>query len=468
VIPLSTAQIAAAVGGSLDGADPDVLVTDVVVDSRAGAVGSMYVAIAGERVDGHDFAQAAIEAGSVVVISSRPLRRDDGSALPCIVVTDPVIALGELAKDVLENRLSCKVAAITGSSGKTSTKDLLGAILAEAGPTVSPQGSFNTEVGVPLTILRADEQTRYLVVEMGMRGLGHIAYLAGICQPDVGLVINVGSAHVGMLGSREAIAEAKGELVASLRPEAVAVLNEDDPLVRAMAVRTTAAVRTFGESPSADLRASEVVLDADARPSFTVTDQRTGGTARAALRLSGEHYISNALGAASAAMALGVPLADAARALSEAEPSSRWRMEVTQTPGGITIINDAYNANPESTRAALKALVAMANGRRTWAVLGEMRELGDEALVEHDAIGRMAVRLDVSRLVCVGEGTRVMHLAASNEGSWGDESMYVEDVDSAIALLTAEVSPGDVVLVKASRSVGIERVALALIEGVTA
>ncbi|MEI6361073.1 MAG: UDP-N-acetylmuramoyl-tripeptide--D-alanyl-D-alanine ligase [Actinomycetes bacterium] len=468
MITHTATQIAEAVGGALHGADPEAKVVDVVVDSRAAVPGSMYVAIAGERVDGHDYAVAAVDAGSTVVLAARPLSRADGSALPCIVVDDPVIALGRLAHEVLDRRLTCKVAAITGSSGKTSTKDLLGAILSRAGATVSPQGSFNTEVGVPLTILRADEQTEYLVVEMGMRALGHISYLTDICQPDVGLVINVGSAHVGMLGSREAIAEAKGELVASLRPDGVAVLNGDDPLVRPMAARTSATVVLFGEAPTADLRASDVVLDADARPSFTMTDQRSGDSARVTLHLSGEHYVSNALGAAAVAIALGVPLADAASALSAAAPQSKWRMEVTESPAGFTVINDAYNANPESTRAALKTLVAMANGRRTWAVLGEMRELGEEALVEHDAIGRLAVRLDVSRLVCVGEGTRVMHLAASNEGSWADESSYVADVDSAIALLTAEVRPGDVVLVKASRSVGLERVALALIDEVTA
>jgi UDP-N-acetylmuramoyl-tripeptide--D-alanyl-D-alanine ligase len=468
VIAHSAAEIAAATGGTLVGAAPDTEVTGVVVDSRAAEVGSLYVAIAGERVDGHDFASDAVRSGAVVVLSARPLSRADGSALPCIVVDDPVLALGRFAKVVLTQRLNCKVAAITGSSGKTSTKDLLAAVLGSAGPTVSPQGSFNTEVGVPLTILRADEATQFLVVEMGMRGIGHIAYLAGICHPHVGLVVNVGSAHIGMLGSREAIAEAKGELVAALDADGVAVLNEDDPQVRAMASRTKATVVTFGESASAIVRAADVKLDDAARPSFTLVDSRTQQSAPVSLRLSGEHYISNALGAAAVALALGVPVSEVASALSTATPESKWRMEVTEAPGGFTVINDSYNANPESTRAAMKTLVAMAHGRRTWAVLGEMRELGDEALTEHDAIGRLAVRLDVSRLVCVGEGTKVMHLAASNEGSWADESSYVADVDAAIALLRSEVRPGDLVLVKASRSVGLERVAHALLSEVSA
>ena len=468
MIALTAAEIAAAVDGSLVGIDPTTTVVDVAVDSRAVAAGAMYVAIAGERADGHDFSDAAIDNGAVVVLSARPVTRTDGSVLPCIVVADPVLALGRLASSILENRLTCKVAAITGSSGKTSTKDLLGAVLSSVGPTVSPQGSFNTEVGVPLTILRADEQTRFLVVEMGMRGIGHIAYLVGLCHPDVGLVINVGSAHVGMLGSREAIADAKGELVAGLDASGVAVLNADDPLVRAMAERTAARVVTFGEGTGAQVQARDVCLDEAARPSFTVVDSRSGESAHVDLHLSGEHYISNALGAAATAVELGVPLATVAAALSAARPESKWRMEISEAPGGYTVINDAYNANPESTRAALKTLVAMANGRRTWAVLGEMRELGDDALLEHDAIGRLAVRLDVSRLVCVGEGTRVMHLAASNEGSWADESAYVADVDEAIALLRAQVRPGDIVLVKASRSVGLERVATALLDEVSA
>ena len=467
MIPITVAEIADAVEGRIVGVRPGVVVSDVAVDSREVPVGSMFVAIAGDRVDGHDFATQAVADGAQVVLCTRALVDSAGAALPCIVVADPVTALGRLAHHVLVTHLTCRVAALTGSSGKTSTKDLLGAILSATAPTVSPRGSFNTEVGVPLTILRADATTEFLVVEMGMRGRGHISYLVDICEPDVGLVLNVGSAHVGMLGSRQAIADAKGELPAGLRPDATAVLNADDPLVSAMAATTPATVLTFGESLGADIRAEGVRLDPVARASFTVLDTRDGTSAPVSLQVSGEHYVSNALGACAVALALGLPLPQIAAALSSAQPESRWRMEVVDAPGGYTVINDAYNANPESMRAALKALVAMANGRRSWAVLGEMRELGDEALTEHDAIGRLAVRLDISRLVCVGEGTRVMHLAASNESSWADESTYVATVDEAIDLLCSEVRSGDVVLVKASRSIGLERVAQALIEGAT-
>jgi UDP-N-acetylmuramoyl-tripeptide--D-alanyl-D-alanine ligase len=467
VRPLTVDQIADATGGRLSGVDPGAVVSDMTVDSRFVAVGGMYVAIAGERVDGHDFAAAAVASGSVAVLAERELLRSDGSALPCVVVDDPVLALGRLAHWYRGTLTGCTVVGVTGSSGKTSTKDLLAAILSTVARTVCAEGSFNTEVGVPLTILRADDDTAFLVVEMGMRGEGHISYLVDLALPDVGVVVNVGSAHLGMLRSREGIARAKGELVSGLPASATAVLNADDPLVRGMAELTSATIVTFGESAGSAIRATDVRLDAVARPSFTLHDGRPGhdGSAAVTLRLSGEHYVSNALAAAAAALAAGATLEQVAEGLCAATPRSRWRMEVGETPDGVTVINDAYNANPESMRAALKTLAAMAAGRRTWAVLGEMRELGEESMTEHDAIGRLAVRLDVSHLVCVGAGTRVMHLAASNEGSWGDESAHVPDVEAAIALLQVSLLPGDVVLVKASRSVGLERVAEALLDG---
>jgi UDP-N-acetylmuramoyl-tripeptide--D-alanyl-D-alanine ligase len=466
---MTVGDIADAVDGTLHGVDAATIVSDVVVDSRGAVPGAMYVAIAGERVDGHDFAEQSVAAGCSVVLSAGELARVDGSAVPAIVVDDPVLALGRLARAVRRDRLRCKVVAITGSSGKTSTKDLLASVLSAVGSTVSPKGSFNTEVGLPLTVLSADEGTEFLILEMGMRGLGHIGYLVDIARPDVGVILNVGSAHVGMLGSREGIAEAKGELAAGLATDAVAVLNADDSQVRGMASRTAAQVVTFGESPAASVRAESVRLDDHARASFDLVDDRNGEhlSAQVALQLVGEHYVSNALAVAATALSLGVSVELVARELSNAAVQSKWRMEVSEAPGGFTVINDAYNANPESMRAALKTLVALGRGRRTWAVLGEMRELGDDAMTEHDAIGRLAVRLDVSQLVCVGAGTRVMHIAASNEGSWSEESVFVPDVDAAIAFVEASVKSGDVVLVKASRSVGLERVAQALLEPVS-
>ena len=458
MIPLSLAEVAAATGGTLTAAaHPAAQVTGgVVTDSRAVGPGDLFVALAGERVDGADFAPQALSAGAVAVLGGRDL------GLPGVVVDDPAQALGRLARAVVD-RLGPTVVAVTGSSGKTTTKDLLADVLSRLGPVVAPQGSYNNEIGLPVTALRCEPGTRVLVSEMGARGTGHIAYLCTITPPQVSIALNVGSAHLGEFGSREAIATAKGEIVEALAPSGLAVLNADDPLVSAMAARTRARVTTFGESAGADVRADDVVLDAAGRASYTLRDAT--GASRVSLRLVGEHQVSNTLAVAAVARYLGMSLDEVAAALSEAAPSSRWRMEVTERPDGVTVVNDAYNANPESMRAGLKALVSIAGPRRSWAVLGEMRELGETALAEHDAIGRLAVRLDVDRLVAVGEGARAIHLGAAHEGSWGRESVWVPDVAAAIALLTAEVEPGDVVLVKGSRLVGLEAVAHALLEG---
>lgn len=456
MIPLTLAEVARATGGSLDAADPAVVVAgEVVVDSRLVVPGSLFVAVRGEHADGHDFADRAVAGGAVAAVVERP------TGVPAVVVDDTVAALSRLARAVREQLPDLPVVGVTGSSGKTSTKDLLAQVLADLGPVVAPPGSYNNEIGLPLTVLRADAGTRALVVEMGARGRGHVAELCDTASPTVGVVLNVGSAHLGEFGSREAIALSKGEIVEALPADGTAVLNADDPLVRAMRTRTAAHVLLTGESPDADVRAEEVRLDDAGRPSFRLV--APDGAAPVRLGLVGEHQVSNALAAAGAAHALGLPVATTAAALSAARPRSRWRMEVAETAAGVTVVNDAYNANPESVRAALKALVALARGRRTWAVLGEMRELGPAAGQEHDAIGRLAVRLDVSRLLAVGEGARAVHLGATHEGSWGDESAWVPDVDAAVAVLRAQLRPGDVVLVKASRAAGLERVAEALL-----
>lgn len=451
MIELTLAEVAAAVAGELDRVDAAAAATGIAIDSRQVRAGDLFVAIAGERVDGHDFAATALAGGAVAVLAQRPVGG------PAILVDDPVEALGRLASEVLRRLPGLTVVAVTGSSGKTSTKDLLAQVLAVGGPTVAPLGSFNNELGLPLTVLECDRDTRYLVLEMGARGIGHIAYLCGIAPPDVGLVLNVGSAHVGEFGGQQQIARAKSEIVADLPAEGLAVLNADDPLVRAMAAVTRARVLRFGESADADVRVSEVALDALARPNFTLT--YGGRRADVVLPLSGEHMAANAAAAAAVAVGLGLELTDVAEALSGASARSPMRMDVRRSDAGVVVINDAYNANPESVRAALKALVAMSGEGRRWAVLGEMRELGDEALTAHDGIGRLAVRLDVDRLVAVGDGARTIHLGAANEGSWGNESVWVPDIDAAIALLDAEVRAGDVVLVKASRAIGLEAVA---------
>ncbi|MEU1532804.1 UDP-N-acetylmuramoyl-tripeptide--D-alanyl-D-alanine ligase [Streptomyces fagopyri] len=459
MIALSLAEIAAVVGGQThDIPDPAPQVTGPVVrDSREVEPGSLFVAFAGERVDGHDFARAVVDAGAAAVLASRPV------GVPAIVVDDVQRALGALARHVVE-RLGVTLVALTGSAGKTSTKDLIAQVLRSKAPTVFTPGSLNNEIGLPLTALTATEETKYLVLEMGARGIGHIRYLTDLTPPKIGLVLNVGTAHIGEFGGREQIAQAKGELVESLPEDGTAVLNADDPLVRAMASRTKARVVLFGESGEADVRAENVRLTDLGQPAFRL--HTPSGCGDVTMRLYGEHHVSNALAAAAVAHELGMSADEIARALSEAGSLSRWRMEVTERPDGVTVVNDAYNANPESMRAALRALVAMGRGRRTWAVLGQMAELGDEALAEHDAIGRLAVRLNVSKLVAVGgREASWLQLGAYNEGSWGEESVHVSDAQAAVDLLRSELRPGDVVLVKASRSVGLERVAQALLDG---
>ncbi|MFJ1752565.1 UDP-N-acetylmuramoyl-tripeptide--D-alanyl-D-alanine ligase [Kitasatospora sp. NPDC088134] len=461
MIPLTLAQAAQAVGGTLDGADPAAAITgEVVTDNRRIEPGGLFVCVLGERVDGHAFAERAVADGAVAVLATRPV------GVPAILVDDVVVALGRLARAVVARAEDVRTVALTGSAGKTSTKDLIGQLLGKHGETVFPAGSHNNEIGHPLTALRVAPTTRHLVMEMGARHKGDIEYLTGITPPTVGLVLNIGTAHLGEFGSKEAIAEAKGEMVEALSADGVAVLNADDPLVRAMRTRTKARVVLFGESPDADVRATDVRLDATGRPRFTLSTP--AGSAPVQLRLYGEHHISNALAAAAVAVELGMSVDRVAEALSEAGALSRWRMEVVDRADGLTVVNDAYNANPESMRAALRTLATMAGTgperRRTWAVLGEMRELGEDSLDEHDAIGRLAVRLDISKLVAVGgrEAAR-MELGARNEGSWGEESVLVSDTDAAIELLRSQVRPGDVVLVKASRSVGLEKVAEALL-----
>ncbi|GGR01625.1 UDP-N-acetylmuramoyl-tripeptide--D-alanyl-D-alanine ligase [Streptomyces netropsis] len=465
MIALSLAEIAAIVGGQQhDIPDPGVAADGpVVIDSRDVRPGSLFVALSGENVDGHDYAERAVAAGAVAVLASRPV------GVPAIVVEDVVAGLGALARAVVE-RLGTTVVALTGSAGKTSTKDLIAQLLERLGPTVGPPGNFNNEIGLPLTALRAQESTAHLVLEMGARGVGHIRYLAELTPPRIGLVLNVGTAHIGEFGGREQIALAKGELVEVLPTAAeggIAVLNADDPLVRAMSTRTKARTVLFGEAEDADVRAENVRLTATGQPAFTL--HTPTGCGDVTMRLYGEHHVSNALAAAAVAHELGMPAHEIATALSEAGQLSRWRMEVTERADGVTIVNDAYNANPESMRAALRALAAMgqaatAKGGRTWAVLGQMAELGEDSLAEHDAVGRLAVRLNVSKLVAVGGREAAwLQMGAYNEGSWGEESVHVSDAQAAVDLLRSELRPGDVVLMKASRSVGLERVAAALL-----
>ena len=456
MIAVTLGQIASWVDGTLADADPDTTVTAAAsVDSRRVVEGGLFVAIAGERVDGHDFAGDAVKAGAVACLAARPV------GVPAVVVDDPTVALGRLARAVLDRLPDCAVVGLTGSQGKTTTKDLLARVLALRGPTVAPVGSYNTEVGVPLTVLRADRDTRHLVIEMGARGTGHIAYLCDMTRPRVGLVLNVGVAHVGEFGSRENIAQAKGELVESLAPDGLAVLNADDPLVAAMADRTRARVLTFGSAEGADVRIENLELDPAGRPRFDLTYARTAVPVE--LGLLGRHQAANAAAAAAVALGLGMDPQTVAAALSGAEPASRWRMEPHQLPDGVLVLNDAYNANPDSMRAALDTLAEITRarpGRRAIAVLGTMRELGPASEAAHREAGRQAAQSGVELLVVVGAAARGIHDGAREAGL--SDAVLVDDPAAVQGALRDRLRAGDVVLVKASRADGLERVAHAL------
>jgi UDP-N-acetylmuramoyl-tripeptide--D-alanyl-D-alanine ligase len=454
VIRLTLAEVAEATGGTLaEGTDPAAAVTgSVTIDSRSVTAGDLFVAVPGERVDGHDYAAAAIEAGAVAVLAARPVPG------PAVLIDDPVAALGRLAGAVRDRLPGLWAVGVTGSSGKTSTKDLLAAVLGAVGPTIAPPGSFNNELGVPLTVLRADEHTRFLVAEMGARGIGHIAYLCGIVKPRIGVVLNVGAAHAGEFGSRETTARAKGELVECLPPEGLAVLNADDPLVAGMIGRTRAhVVHTAVRALVAEVRAEAVRLDDEARATFELTTN--WGTATVRLPLHGAHHVANALAAAAVGLEAGLDVDAVAAALTGARPSSRWRMEVTRRRDGLVVINDAYNANPDSVAAALRALAAMS--RSGWAVLGEMLELGPASADEHRAVGRLAAGLGLAGVIAVGPGAVAV---AEGAASGGIEARVAGGVDDAQALAEELRTAGrlDAVLIKASRSIGLERLAARL------
>jgi UDP-N-acetylmuramoyl-tripeptide--D-alanyl-D-alanine ligase len=427
-------EIAAVTGGRLVNADPAAVVSGPVeYDSRKVTPDGLFVAFAGEQVDGHDFADTV---GAPVLGT-----RDTG--MPGVVVDDQLAALAKLARVVVDRLPDLTIVGLTGSSGKTTTKDYLGQLLSRLGPTIAPAGSLNNELGFPYTVLKATPETRFLVLEMGARGPGHIAYLTRIAPPRIGLVLNVGAAHLGEFGSVAGTARAKGELVEALPAGGTAVLNADDPLVAAMAARTAARVVRFGESPDADVRATDVTVDGRGRASYALAGRRVR------LGVTGRHQVANTLAAAAVALELGLPLDDVAVALGEVSIASGRRMDVFDRPDdGVTVIDDSYNANPSSTAAALRALAAMGAGRRTVAVLGYMAELGEHERSGHEEVGRLAAELGVDRLIAIGEAAPVLDGAAAVPG-WTGTAVHAADQQAAIKLLDLE--PDDVVLVKGSR-----------------
>lgn len=454
MIPLSLQEVAEVVHGRLVDADPTSLVTaEAFIDSREVVPGGLFVALPGERVDGHAYAEAAVTSGAAAALVTRPV------GVPAVVVADTVTALGLLAQHIVAAVPGLSVIGLTGSHGKTGTKDLIAQLLEPTGPTIATLGNRNNEIGLPLTVSRLTTDTQYLVVEMGARGPGHIRYLCHLVRPTLGLVLNVGVAHIGEFGSQEGIAKAKGELVEAVPANGRILLNNDDPLVRAMRSRSDAGLLTFGSTQEADVWYSDVTLDAATHTRFTL--HRGTDAAEIRLRLVGAHHAANATAAATVALSLGVPFHDVAAALETATPRSPWRMQVEATAAGVTIINDAYNSSPDSMRAALDTLSAMRPGPkgRRIAVLGEMAELGAAADSAHADAGRRVADLGVPLLVAVGEAARGLYDGAVHT-STTTEAVWVPDMTAAQEYLHGRLREGDVVLVKASHAVGLERLAM--------
>ena len=448
MIPMKASEIAVVVNGTLHGSD--VLVSEApVIDSRVAIDGSLFLAVQGENVDGHGFVDDAFAHGAVLAITSKPVSQRH------IIVDDVVAALGKLAQHVRSNLLDLTVIGITGSQGKTTTKELLASILSSAAPTVAPHGNFNNEIGAPISLLHCTETTKYCIVEMGARHPGDIAHLCSIAQPNIGVVLKVGSAHVGEFGSMQAIAATKFELIQSLGPEGIAILGTYDDFTPAMARAHKGKTLTFGESSECDIRATDIEVR-EGRAHFDLITPE--GRSAVGLRIVGLHQVANALAVASVATVLGFSLDQIASGLSTAESEAKWRMEIEELPS-LVLINDAYNASPEATAAALQtlALFAQERGGESWAFLGKMHELGESSNTDHAAIGTLASELGIDHLVCVG----APEYAASISASSAISIHRCADIAEAIEVAN-NLSKGDVVLVKASRSEKLEILADAI------
>ncbi|RLP78062.1 UDP-N-acetylmuramoyl-tripeptide--D-alanyl-D-alanine ligase [Mycetocola tolaasinivorans] len=459
MIVLTLTEITEILGGELHSTPTTLSATDTVsglvdTDSRQITPGDIFVAKPGEHTDGHNFVGIARAAGAVLALVEHTVEED----IAQIVVPDVVVAIADLARAVVARvraEGNLRVIGITGSNGKTTTKNMLAAILSAQAETVAPRASFNNHVGAPLTILRTTFDTRFLIIEMGASHVGDIARLVSIAKPDIGIVLKVGLAHAGEFGGVERTVLAKSEMVTPLTENDVAILNADDYRVIGMAELTRAAVRTFAvDGDNATFRAADV-RSTRTGTDFTLVDA-AGAEHPVHLRILGEHHVYNALAALSAADALGIATADAIAALGTLERAERWRMEVLGGRDDVTIINDAYNASPDSMAAAIRTLAQITpRDRRTVAVLGVMTELGELAGDEYDRIALQLVRLNISQLVVVGAEARRLHITAINEGSWDGESVYCEEADAAFEYLSTAIRPGDTVLVKSSNSAGL-------------
>jgi len=451
MLSLSLEEIAAAIDGEVVVGDKSQIVSGTVrTDSRLVQAGDLFFAKLGEKDDGHRFLQEIAPLASLAVVSTPNLE----IGLSQIKVNDTVQALSSLASYVLERVRAggLKVVGITGSNGKTSTKNMLGAILTAEAKTVLPQDSFNNEVGLPLTVLKLEQDTKYLVLELGAAGLGSIDRLASWVKPDIAVVLKVGLAHVGEFGGIEVTAQIKAELVKHATE--LVILNQDDPYVRDFEVTGEVKRESFGYSDDSDLKLLRVDVTADG----TVVTVRYADSEEREFRLAilGEHQAMNAAAALLTAEALGVQRSRAIAALEKLEIAERWRMQPLKRPDGVLIINDAYNASPDSMRAALQTLATIGRqGRRTVAVLGFMAELGEFSAAEHHALGLLVVRYNIDKLFVVGADAKLLHLAATQEGSWDGESEFFEDAELAFEPINAKLLPGDVVLVKSSNVSGL-------------
>lgn len=456
MIPMSAGEIADIVHGRLHQLDPAEIITqNPSIDSRTVTVDDFFLAFVGENADGHDFAAAAISAGAKFALVSKSISG------PSILVADTGIALRQLATAVRTKMAQLTVIGITGSQGKTTTKDLLHHLLLNVALTIAPAGNLNNEIGVPLTLLRCTEATKFCIVEMGARHVGDIAELVKIAQPDIGVVLNIGRAHIGEFGSRVQIAQAKGELIAGLNPGAIAILGNYDEFTPYLADAMPNRKIVFGEKGNCEVRAADVELR-EGRAHFDLVTPE--GRKAVSLQLLGLHQISNALAVAAIATAIGIPLESIAALLSTAEPNSKWRMQLHEE-AGLLLINDAYNANPDSMAAALRtlALLAQERGGLSWAFLGKMNELGESTAEEHRAIGRLVSDIGIDHLVVVGTTLFTAGRKLSEDGGDDPTVHECESIDDALPL-SDHFSSGDVVLVKASRSEHLDELAEKLLD----
>lgn len=451
MISLTVSEIANAIGAEIIGEPQLVVSAEVETDSRLCRKGSLFVAKPGEITDGHFFIGNAVDNGAVAAIVERKL----DTPITQLVVADSVQALGQLAKYVVakvRSLGSLKVIAVTGSNGKTTTKNMLREILSQFAPTVAPQESYNNVVGAPYSMLRINQETKYLVVEYGADGLGSISYLVDICKPDVAIELKVGMAHAGVFGGIDVTEQIKAELVRDLDNSAYAIFNIDDARVAQMAELTRANVLTFGTQPEANYRATNLSININGTGfDFYGPNQYFRSVQ---LQILGEHHVYNALASLAAASVLQLDLDLAIKSLESMALAERWRMQVSNAASGLTVINDAYNASPDSTKAALVTLAELGRQtqRPTVAVLGEMAELGEYSAQEHDGIGRLVVRLNLDQLVVVGEGAKLIHMGASLEGSWDGESKYFDEISEALQYLRGMLKGNEIVLVKSSKS----------------